>query len=117
MAEPAPAHRAGAGGGEPALIVAAYPTGSPYADPAAEREMGLLIDAVRAVRNIRAEKKVEPGKHIEAYVAADDAATRAMLEGARRTSRRWRACGRCGSSGAREMRRASRWLRRCWRAG
>jgi valyl-tRNA synthetase len=67
------------GADEPALIVAAYPTGSDYADPDAERDMGLLIDAVRAIRNIRAEKKVEPGKHIEAYVAADDDATQAML--------------------------------------
>ncbi len=57
---------------EEALIVAAYPRGeSGYTDAAAEREMALLIDVVRAIRNIRAEKKVEPGKFIEAYVAAD----------------------------------------------
>jgi valyl-tRNA synthetase len=57
-----------------ALIVAAYPRGeSGYRDAAAEREMETLIDVVRAIRNIRAEKKVEPARLIEAYVAADGA--------------------------------------------
>jgi valyl-tRNA synthetase len=56
---------------EEALIVAPFPRGeSGYADPQAEREMALLIDVVRAVRNIRAEKKVEPGRFIEAWVAS-----------------------------------------------
>ncbi len=64
---------------EEALIVAAYPRGeSGYRDAAAEREMELLIDVVRAIRNIRAEKKVEPAKIIEAYVAAG--ANRALIE-------------------------------------
>jgi valyl-tRNA synthetase len=36
------------------------------------------MDVVRAIRNIRAEKKVEPAKLIEAYVAADGA--RATIE-------------------------------------
>ncbi|MDP9236557.1 MAG: valine--tRNA ligase [Chloroflexota bacterium] len=59
---------------EGALIVAAYPRGeSGYSDPAAEREMEMLIDVVRAIRNIRAEKKVEPARLIEAYVVADGA--------------------------------------------
>ncbi len=56
---------------EEALIVAPFPRGeSGYADPQAEREMNVLIDVVRAIRNIRAEKKVEPGRFIEAYVAS-----------------------------------------------
>jgi valyl-tRNA synthetase len=64
---------------EDALIIAPYPRGdSGYRDPAAEREMETLIDVVRAIRNIRAEKKVEPAKLIEAYVAADGA--RATIE-------------------------------------
>ena len=59
---------------EGALIVARYPRGeSGYRDVAAEREMETLIDVVRAIRNIRAEKKVEPARLIEAYVAADGA--------------------------------------------
>jgi valyl-tRNA synthetase len=64
---------------EDALIVAPFPRGeSGYRDAAAEREMETLIDVVRAIRNIRAEKKVEPAKLIEAYVAADGA--RAVIE-------------------------------------
>ena len=60
---------------EEALIVAEYPKGeSGFTDAAAEREMETLIDLVRAIRNIRAEKKVEPGKFIEAYVIADGTA-------------------------------------------
>jgi valyl-tRNA synthetase len=67
---------------EEALIVAAFPRGeSGYADAQAEREMVLLIDVVRAVRNIRAEKKVEPGRFIEAYVASTGA--RDVLEAGR----------------------------------
>jgi valyl-tRNA synthetase len=59
---------------EGALIVARYPDGvSGYRDAVAEREMETLIAVVRAIRNIRAEKKVEPAKMIEAYVAADGA--------------------------------------------
>jgi valyl-tRNA synthetase len=61
------------GSNEGALIVAAYPRGTGYADAAAEREMTALIDVVRAIRNIRAEKKVEPARFIEAYVVADGA--------------------------------------------
>jgi valyl-tRNA synthetase len=63
---------------EPALIVAAYPPGGGFSDAAAEREMAMLIDVVRAIRNIRAEKKVEPSRFIEAYVIADGA--RASLD-------------------------------------
>jgi valyl-tRNA synthetase len=72
---------------DPALIVAAYPRGersqtgsavAGYSDPAAEREMALLIDVVRSIRNIRAEKKVEPGRFIEAFVVS--AGERGVLE-------------------------------------
>ncbi len=64
-----------------ALIVAPYPRGeSGYADPAAEHEMSLLIDVVRAIRNIRAEKNVEPARFIEAYVVADGARARGTLQ-------------------------------------
>jgi valyl-tRNA synthetase len=64
---------------EDALIVAAYPRGeSTYADEEAEREIDTLISVVRSVRNIRAEKKVEPARMVEAYVAA--AESRAVIE-------------------------------------
>jgi valyl-tRNA synthetase len=64
---------------EEALIIAPFPRGeSGYRDEAAEREMELLIDVVRAIRNIRAEKKVEPAKVIEAYIVADG--SRSVME-------------------------------------
>ena len=34
--------------------------------------MGLIMDAIRAVRNARAEYEVEPGRRIEAIIAAGD---------------------------------------------
>jgi valyl-tRNA synthetase len=67
-------HRKIIGPSEAALIIAAFPSGdSGYRDEAAEREMTSLIDVVRAIRNIRADKKVEPARFIEAYVVADGA--------------------------------------------
>jgi valyl-tRNA synthetase len=71
-----------AGTTEEALIVAAFPKGEGgYADAGAEREMASLIGIVRAIRNIRAEKKVEPAKLIEAYIVADGA--RSLFEAGR----------------------------------
>ena len=50
------------------------------ADPAAEREMeGVLQAAVSAIRNVRGECNVPPGKRILAIVRAGDAAVRAQL--------------------------------------
>ncbi len=74
--------RAITGFDDEALIVATFPKGaSGYTDTLAEKQMELLIDVVRAIRNIRAEKKVEPGKYIEAYVIAGAAS--AMFEAAK----------------------------------
>ncbi|MEB3195758.1 MAG: valine--tRNA ligase [Candidatus Sericytochromatia bacterium] len=45
------------------LLRRAWPVANPsLRDEAAEREMGLLIDAVRQLRNMRAELRVEPAK-------------------------------------------------------
>ncbi len=69
----------------PALMVAAYPT--PFVretadelsahdddlegvDPEAERTMTAVQDFVRGIRNIRAEKRVDAGRWIEAYIVA-----------------------------------------------
>ncbi|HWQ28551.1 MAG TPA: valine--tRNA ligase [Dehalococcoidia bacterium] len=61
------------------LIVAPYPTGEDaFHDEAAEREIETVIDVVRAIRNIRSEKRVEPARYIEAYVAGN--ASRPWLE-------------------------------------
>ncbi|MEZ4501708.1 MAG: valine--tRNA ligase [Dehalococcoidia bacterium] len=60
--------------GAEALIVATYP--QPEAarlDDEAERTMFALQDFVRAIRNIRAEKRVDAGRWVEAYVVGADA--------------------------------------------
>lgn len=59
-------------GWEDALIVARWPEPTPAEaqDGSAEREFGLVMDIVRAVRNIRSERGVEPSRRIAATFAA-----------------------------------------------
>jgi valyl-tRNA synthetase len=52
-----------------ALIIAPWPEAGPR-DEQAETDMGALMDAVRAIRNARAEYNVEPGKPIQAMIGA-----------------------------------------------
>jgi valyl-tRNA synthetase len=55
-------------------MIAPYPSSDKEAiDPEAEQEMGLVFEIVRAIRNARAEAKVEAAKWIEAIIAAGDA--------------------------------------------
>jgi len=54
-----------------ALIVAPWPEAGPT-DEAAEAQMALIMEIVRAIRNARAEYTVEPGRRIEAIIAADE---------------------------------------------
>jgi valyl-tRNA synthetase len=54
-----------------ALIVAPWPEPGPT-DEAAEADMALIMEIVRAIRNARAEYKVEPGRRIEAIIAASE---------------------------------------------
>ena len=59
--------------GPAALIVAKFPQPDPaWRDEAAERDVDGMIEIVRAIRNIRSERKVEAAKFIEAFVVADD---------------------------------------------
>jgi len=53
------------------LIVATWPAPSPR-DEAAEADMSLIMDIVRAIRNARAEYDVKPGHLIAASIAAGD---------------------------------------------
>jgi valyl-tRNA synthetase len=56
---------------EVALIVAEWPHESHTPpDDKAEAQMTLLIEVIRAIRNIRSEYNVEPGKRISAYISA-----------------------------------------------
>lgn len=52
-----------------ALIVAPWPAAG-VPDPAAESDFGALIETVRAIRNVRTEANVEPGRWIAAEVYA-----------------------------------------------
>ena len=56
-----------------ALVVADYPEGTPeYHDDEAETEVGAVIELVRAVRNLRAEFRIQPHVSIEAVVDAPE---------------------------------------------
>jgi len=68
------------GASSPALIAAPYPTGDPgWRDEKAEAAMGALIAAVRAVRNIRVERKIDPARYLEAYIETPRERLRAAL--------------------------------------
>ncbi|MEX2160189.1 MAG: valine--tRNA ligase [Dehalococcoidia bacterium] len=57
-----------------ALMIAPYPkSDAAWRDEEAERAVDGVIDVVRAIRNIRSEKKIEPSRPIEAYVVSNDA--------------------------------------------
>ena len=63
-------HLAQAGG--ELLMTAAYPAPTAdWRDEAAEREMAVVVDVVRAVRNLRRERGIDAGRWLEAYVVAD----------------------------------------------
>jgi valyl-tRNA synthetase len=66
---------------EEALIIAPYPLGDAETDAEAEEHAALLMDVVRAIRNIRAERSVDPSRFVEAYVATNGAGP--VLEQAR----------------------------------
>ena len=53
------------------LMIAPWPEPR-ETDDEAEEEMSLVMDAIRAIRNARAEYEVEPGKRIEAIIAAGE---------------------------------------------
>jgi valyl-tRNA synthetase len=61
--------------GAQALIVAAYPlSDSSRLDDEAERTLAALQEFVRAIRNIRAEKRVDAGRWVEGYIVGGEAA-------------------------------------------
>ncbi|MDD2420795.1 MAG: valine--tRNA ligase, partial [Heliobacteriaceae bacterium] len=62
------------------LMLAAWPVVQAKAiDPVAEDEMGLVMEVVRAIRNLRAELNVAPGKRAEVILVTAVAQTRATL--------------------------------------
>jgi valyl-tRNA synthetase len=60
--------------GSDLVMTATYPAPADvWRDEDAEREISLVLDIVRAVRNIRRERGIDAGSWIEAYVVADGA--------------------------------------------
>ena len=56
----------------PSVMVSPWPKADTrYINEEAEQQMEMLMELVRAIRNIRAEAGVEPGRKVEAVVAAD----------------------------------------------
>src|SRR4026209_1709299 len=51
-------------------MVAPYPRPSGAADAVAEREMGLLVQAITAIRNIRGEMRLSPAQVLGATIKA-----------------------------------------------
>ena len=65
----------------PSIMVTPWPKPAGRRDEAAEREVEMLTEIVRAIRNIRAEQHVEPGRRIDVVVQATPE-RRAALEAA-----------------------------------
>jgi valyl-tRNA synthetase len=54
------------------IMKAPYPVSNEtWLDDAAEREMNVVLDVVRSVRNLRRERNIDAGRWLEAYVVAD----------------------------------------------
>ena len=62
------------------IMMQTWPEVPAYKDAVAERNMTLLMEAIKAIRNIRAEMKVAPGQKVEIMMLAPDPAQRAVLE-------------------------------------
>jgi valyl-tRNA synthetase len=54
------------------IMTASYPAATEvWQDDAAEREMNIVLDVVRSVRNLRRERNIDAGRWLEAYVVSD----------------------------------------------
>jgi valyl-tRNA synthetase len=62
------------------IMMQSWPEKTVYQDAVAEGNMTLLMEAIKAIRNIRAELKVAPGQKIEILILAPDALQRSVLE-------------------------------------
>jgi valyl-tRNA synthetase len=69
------------GTGPVSLSIAPYPEPqSDWNDPAAEAQMGVLIEATRALRNLRAELGIAPGARLQAQAVPSSADARRTLD-------------------------------------
>jgi valyl-tRNA synthetase len=70
-------------GGPPSIVVAAFPEGPSLpvgADADAERDLGFLMEVITALRTIRVETGIPPGKEVAATILTHDDASLALLE-------------------------------------
>ncbi|GFN22610.1 valine--tRNA ligase [Thermanaeromonas sp. C210] len=66
------------------IMVSSWPQAPPESrDAAAEEAMTLIIEVIRAIRNLRSEMRVAPGRKARVLLVAQSAATRRVLEEAR----------------------------------
>ncbi|MBE3580043.1 MAG: valine--tRNA ligase [Thermoanaerobacteraceae bacterium] len=66
------------------IMVSSWPQAPPESrDAAAEEAMTLIIEVIRAIRNLRSEMRVAPGRKARVLLVAQSAATRQVLEEAR----------------------------------
>jgi len=57
----------------PSIMVATFPTvDERFKDDAAERDMGLLMEIIGAIRNIKGEKGISPSKKLKALVTTEE---------------------------------------------
>jgi valyl-tRNA synthetase len=67
-----------------ALIIAPWPQANDgWLDGEAEGQAGLVLDVIRAIRNIRAERGVEPARFVEAHVVVAAPVSRSAAEASR----------------------------------
>ncbi|EGW38409.1 valyl-tRNA synthetase [Desulfosporosinus sp. OT] len=62
------------------IMMQAWPEVPTYQDALADKNMTLLMESIKAIRNIRAEMKVAPGQKVEIIMLAPEATQREVLE-------------------------------------
>lgn len=62
------------------IMMQSWPDLPAYQDAVAEGNMTLLMETIKAIRNIRAEMKVAPGQKVEILILAPDALQRTVIE-------------------------------------
>lgn len=69
------------------IMVQSYPKVSGYRDEIVEKQMNLIMEVIKAIRNIRAEMNVQPGKKAEIILVAPETQYREVLEAGKESIR------------------------------
>lgn len=62
------------------IMIQSWPKARGYRQEAVENQMNLIMDVIKAIRNIRAEMNVQPGKKAEILLVASEVVNREILE-------------------------------------